>query len=334
MTRVEKTLGIKLENVEENPGRRQAAKTCLNNLWGKFGQRLNMSKSEIVHDVKRAYVIPLDDRLDNINYVFLNYDDVIRMTYNFQDQYVVDFGSTNIFVAAFTTANARLRLYDMLDRLGDRVVYYDTDSFVYIVGRWRHGVPSTIGAPELTEDTGLRPASTVGASLACEQSCMDDLDTVLVKKGCMLGDWGDELGKDVYINYWASTGLKSYGYRTTTGKKVSKMKGFTLNFKDSLKLNIKSMENILLRCEAPEWLSSAVRPTTSKGLPKNTNGLDTEDTRPQGDKICVHFNNIVRDSKTKRVLNKSSKRQFRNDYDKRVVCKVSSKLIDTLPYGF
>lgn len=36
----------------------------------------------------------------------------------------------NVFVAAFTTA--RMRLYDMLDRLGESVAYYDTDSVVYI----------------------------------------------------------------------------------------------------------------------------------------------------------------------------------------------------------
>ena len=39
--------------------------------------------------------------------------------------------STNIFVAVFTTALARLTLYDVLDRLGHRVLYFDTDSVIY-----------------------------------------------------------------------------------------------------------------------------------------------------------------------------------------------------------
>jgi hypothetical protein len=42
--------------------------------------------------------------------------------------------NTNIIIAAFTTANARLRLYEMLDKLGKSVAYYDTDSIVYL---WR-----------------------------------------------------------------------------------------------------------------------------------------------------------------------------------------------------
>ena len=37
-----------------------------------------------------------------------------------------------MIVAAFTTAHARLQLYDELDMLGERVLYYDTDSIVYL----------------------------------------------------------------------------------------------------------------------------------------------------------------------------------------------------------
>ena len=74
----------------------------------------------------------------------------------------------------------------------------------------------------------------------------------------MLGEWEDELGQDkdgkqVYITEFYSKGPKSYAYRTTTGEVVCKIKGFTLNHKNSEKLNIRSMENILLNCEAPEW---------------------------------------------------------------------------------
>lgn len=39
--------------------------------------------------------------------------------------------STNIFIAAFTTAWARLKLYSEMDRLGRSVLYHDTDSIIY-----------------------------------------------------------------------------------------------------------------------------------------------------------------------------------------------------------
>lgn len=37
----------------------------------------------------------------------------------------------NIFIAAFTTSLARLKLYEVLDVLQERVLYYDTDSVIY-----------------------------------------------------------------------------------------------------------------------------------------------------------------------------------------------------------
>lgn len=46
--------------------------------------------------------------------------------------FVVQDSSTNIFLAAFTTAWARLKLYSEMDKLGRNVLYHDTDSIVYI----------------------------------------------------------------------------------------------------------------------------------------------------------------------------------------------------------
>jgi ribosomal protein S20 len=130
---VKEKLDITLEKdkIQENPGKRAVAKTSLNSLWGKFGQRQNMSKTEYVTDIKRFYEIILDDRLDNINLTFLN-ETMVQMSYCFKDQYVENDHNTNVFIAAFTTSNARLRLYKMLDYLGDKVAYYDTDGIFYI----------------------------------------------------------------------------------------------------------------------------------------------------------------------------------------------------------
>lgn len=45
-------------------------------------------------------------------------------------------GKINIFIAAFTTALARLKLYAELERLEWQVLYYDTDSVIY---SWKAG---------------------------------------------------------------------------------------------------------------------------------------------------------------------------------------------------
>lgn len=39
--------------------------------------------------------------------------------------------NVNIFVACFTTSYARLKLYNTLDTLKERVLYMDTDSVIY-----------------------------------------------------------------------------------------------------------------------------------------------------------------------------------------------------------
>ena len=38
----------------------------------------------------------------------------------------------NIFVAAFTTCWARLRLYEALELLGECLLYFDTDSIIFM----------------------------------------------------------------------------------------------------------------------------------------------------------------------------------------------------------
>ena len=159
-----------------------------------------MTQTEYVTDVKWWYQLLLDDRLEINTTIFIN-KNILQITYKYKNQYVEDTFSTNVYIAAFTTSNARLRLYDMLDKLGQSVAYYDTDNTVYI-------------------DNGKNS----------------------IKIGCMLGEWTDELGKDDHIKEWFLTGPKSYGYLINTGKEVLKIKGFTLNHKNSEHLNLKSLQ--------------------------------------------------------------------------------------------
>lgn len=59
--------------------------------------------------------------------------------YTSKDDNAVKGKKTNIFVAAFTTCYARLKLYESLATLEKQVLYYDTDSVIYM---WRQGLPS------------------------------------------------------------------------------------------------------------------------------------------------------------------------------------------------
>ena len=59
-----------------------------------------------------------------------------------------------MFLGAFTTAHARLELYDLLDKLDDRLLYSDTDSVVFVSkdGDWEPSLGPYRG--DLTDEIG------------------------------------------------------------------------------------------------------------------------------------------------------------------------------------
>ena len=73
-------------------------------------------------------------------------DETIEICYEYTDSFIKPDAKTNVVVAAFTTAYARLKLYDVLDMLQERVLYYDTDSVIFV---------SKPGEPEPPQDRTL-----------------------------------------------------------------------------------------------------------------------------------------------------------------------------------
>ena len=64
---------------------------------------------------------------------------------------------TNVFIAIFTMAHARLKLYEVLETLQERVLYYDTDS---VICKWRPGqaeIPLGVFLGELTDEVEGNP---------------------------------------------------------------------------------------------------------------------------------------------------------------------------------
>lgn len=129
---------------------------------------------------------------------------------------VVPFPITNVVIAAYTTA--RLKLYSYLERLDHRILYYDTDSCIYV----------STGNPDEYEP----------------------------RTGNFLGDMTDELksySRDSYIEAFVSGGPKFHAYvvRTPEGRvhKVYKVKDISLNYEDSRLVNFISIRNLLLTRE-------------------------------------------------------------------------------------
>ena len=67
----------------------------------------------------------------SLTLAFLN-DSTVCTLYEIKDEFVRLTYNTNIYIACFTTAWARLSLYEMIDRIGRNVCYMDPNSVVYI----------------------------------------------------------------------------------------------------------------------------------------------------------------------------------------------------------
>ena len=153
-------------------------------------------------------------------------DEMMYVSWRLREEAIVPSPLTSVAIAAYTTAQARLILYGYLDKLDKRVLYYDTDSCIYVSN---------------------------GDPLEYEPST-----------GNFLGDMTDELesyGRGSYIESFVSGGPKFYAYvvRTPEGlsHEVCKVKGITLNFANSRLVNFNSIKEILLRKEREEASSDA-----------------------------------------------------------------------------
>ena len=116
--------------------------------------------------------------------------------------------ATNPVLAAFTTCHGRLHLLDYMTAAGKTLLYTDTDSIFKI-------------------SDPARP----------------DLDPPI---GDYLGDLTSELRPGEHIVEFASSAAKCYVYKTNMGKTECKVKGFTLNYKNSQLINFDVMKDMVL----------------------------------------------------------------------------------------
>ena len=206
--------GILLEyfKIQRNPGLRALAKMMLNSMWGKFGQRLNKTQVKDFED-PQAFHSFLDSDANDVKHVSVVNDNIVEVHYQLQEEDIPVSPNLNIFVACFTTCWARLRLYEALERLGQRVLYFDTDSVIYLE---EPGQPN----PPL---------------------------------GDYLGQFTSELDADDYITEFVSGGPKNYGYQTKKGKVECKVRGFRLNSEGKTQLNYDVMrKNVLDEIQHPQ----------------------------------------------------------------------------------
>lgn len=152
---------MKEGDIERNEGKRAPAKLMLNSFWGRFGLRDNLPKVKVFNDKANYNDFWLDPKLKDKTVTEVT-EDVVECTYSESDP--VDTGAANIYIAAFTTAWARIKIHTFLSQLGNKGHYCDTDSCIYAGDKpgIQHSpelgmLVSDVGYKPITEYVGLSP---------------------------------------------------------------------------------------------------------------------------------------------------------------------------------
>ena len=207
-----KRFGIDLDraNLKRNEGYRSLMKIQLNSLWGKFGQSLDKSTNKYVSNAKDWFkILEMEKRglikKDSLDFHSIGSTSVLYVTYVDKKNNTRGLDMTSMAIAAMTTSHARLELYDQLDRLGDRVLYFDTDSVIYVDEKGEYNIPD----------------------------------------GKYLREWECETkGQPIHEFVSIAPKSYGYKYRDAEGKLhvEVKFKGFTLNCENSKKINFNTLK--------------------------------------------------------------------------------------------
>ena len=182
-----------------------------------------------------------------------------QICYSEKDELHLGGKDSNVVIGAFVTCYGRMKLYQELFKLEKRELYFDTDSIIFI-----------------SKPNEYEP-----------------------KLGDYLGKFTDELKGEDFIEEFVSAGPKNYGYRLNSGKTLCKIKGFSVNFIASKKLNFSSMREIVINQKIDEL-------------------------------VLVEQKQFTRNKANWSIKTESVFKKYRQVYDKRILLEN----FETLPFGY
>nr|XP_018908718.1 PREDICTED: uncharacterized protein LOC109038194 [Bemisia tabaci] len=200
--------------IESNPSLRAVSKILLNSFYGKLGQRDSFIETRILTEKSEIVKVFTNPSIDVQSFQPIA-DDFMIVNTKAVEESVRPSKKTNVILAAFCTAQARLKLYELLEQVQGLGVYVDTDSLFYLCPR----------------------------------------DREPIKTGDYLGELTDEIigyGEGSYISEFIGAGPKSYAYKVCIGGDpsntvtVCKIRGFTLNHRASKIVNFESIRRAVL----------------------------------------------------------------------------------------
>lgn len=164
-------------------------------------------------------------RVEVGNVLILN-NDVAMANWKCEKPAITSSLHRSVVIAPYVMTIARLKLYSFLEMLGDRVLYFDTDSVIFIE----------------------RPNE--------ESPAVGDY----------LGDLTDEItpeyGPTDYIEEFVSSGPRNYAYKVqlenVAFNTVTKLTGINLHLKNSNSINVEVIKN-MITTHAPKFVSLPLR---------------------------------------------------------------------------
>lgn len=199
--------GIRMDanNIKKNPSKRFVFKLILNSMWGRLGMNIDRNQYKVIVDPKEWFKMISDDNII-ITHADHSNDNCLQVFY--KNKYSEESIETSVVHAAFVTCHARLKLYSEMEKLGNRLLYFDTDSIIFI-DRKNEYIPST---------------------------------------GDFLGELTDELedSESNHIVEFVSAGPKNYGYVTKNNELEIKVKGICQYAKTAEKINFESIKKIVI----------------------------------------------------------------------------------------
>ena len=166
--------------------------------------REHLSITEVLKDPEQFARFIFGNEYDICHFSFVS-DNMALVQWRFVEGSGFQTSNINVFLGAFTTAHARLELYNVMDKLGERLLYSDTDSLIFV-----------------SKDGDWEPPL-----------------------GGYLGDLTDKCDSGDHIIEFCSGVPKTYGYRTAKGKTCMKAKGITLNAENSKLIRLDTLIDLV-----------------------------------------------------------------------------------------
>jgi len=169
-----------------------------------------MKQSQFIHESEADVIFQmLSDQRKLMHNFHIITPEIVQLEWSDDPLFLPTDTKTNIFLASFTTMWARLRLYSVLEEVGEDCLYMDTDSVIFVDRNGAHVKNLPIGN--------------------------------------YLGELTNEITPDQkHIVEYVSGGPKNDAFRTLYGSEVCKVRGFTLNFTNSRLVNFDAVKDLIV----------------------------------------------------------------------------------------